>query len=172
MIVVNLFAGPSRGKSVLAADVFSALKKRNVNCELINEYAKSRVWEESYKTLDDQVYVFAKQSHRQFTCKDKVDVIITDSPILLSIVYDKSRSESLKQLVIDVFRSYHNLNYLLDYSFGYQTVGRIQDEETANNIHEEIRELLDNTVGMYYVLKEPDPDLIVNKVLELIDDGI
>ena len=48
MLVVNLFAGPGRGKSVMSAEVFALLKKRGINCELIQEYAKSRVWEESF----------------------------------------------------------------------------------------------------------------------------
>ena len=103
MLVVNMFAGPGKGKSVMSAEVFALLKKRGINCELIQEYAKSRVWEESFRTLDDQVYVFGKQSHRQWQCDGKVEVIVTDSPLLLSIIYDESKTELLADLVMHVF---------------------------------------------------------------------
>lgn len=43
--VINLFGGPSAGKSTLAAGVFYNLKCMGINCELITEYPKDKVWE-------------------------------------------------------------------------------------------------------------------------------
>ena len=166
MLVVNMFAGPGKGKSVMSAEVFALLKKRGINCELIQEYAKSRVWEESFRTLDDQIYVFGKQSHRQWQCDGKVDVIVTDSPLLLSIIYDKSKTELLADLVMHVFDQYDNLNIMLDYSFdGYETVGRMQNKHESDKIHENIRAMLDEELYEYYNLTMPDATKIVEWVL-------
>lgn len=44
-IVINLFGAPGAGKSTLAADIFSKLKRRQVKCELITEFAKDCVYE-------------------------------------------------------------------------------------------------------------------------------
>lgn len=152
--------------STMAAEVFTLLKKRGINCELIQEYAKSRVWEESFRTLDDQVYVFGKQSHRQWQCDGKVDVIVTDSPLLLSIIYDKSKTELLADLVMHVFDQYDNLNIMLDYSFdGYETVGRMQNKHESDKIHENIRAMLDEELYEYYNLTMPDATKIVEWVL-------
>lgn len=45
MLVINLFGGPSTGKSTTAAEIFVYLKKKKINCEYITEYAKDKTWE-------------------------------------------------------------------------------------------------------------------------------
>ena len=83
-IVLNFFGGPGTGKSTGAAYVFALLKMAGVNAELVTEAAKDLTWEEAFKNLRDQPYVFGKQAHRLFRCADMVDIIVTDSPIFLS----------------------------------------------------------------------------------------
>ena len=100
MIVVNLFAGPGSGKSTTCAGVFSKLKLIGINCEMALEYAKDKVWENSLDVLNDQIYIFGNQLHRINRLKDKVDVIITDSPLLLSIVYNCEENKIFNERVI------------------------------------------------------------------------
>lgn len=52
-IVVSLYAGPGAGKSTLAAYTFSKLKMLGVNCELVTEFAKDKVWEKNNTALDN-----------------------------------------------------------------------------------------------------------------------
>jgi len=47
MLVVNLFGAPGAGKSTGAAYIFSQLKMAGINAELVTEFAKDKVWEES-----------------------------------------------------------------------------------------------------------------------------
>lgn len=70
MKVINLFAGPGSGKSTTCAGVFSKLKLAGVNCEMALEYAKDKVWEQSFHTLDNQIYIFGKQLHRLWRLKE------------------------------------------------------------------------------------------------------
>ena len=54
-LVINLIGGPCSGKSTIASGVFHEIKKMNINAELALEFAKDKVWEESFRTIDDQI---------------------------------------------------------------------------------------------------------------------
>ena len=114
MIIVNLFGVPGAGKSTGAAYIFSQLKMKGINAELITEFAKDKVWENNEKVFKNQLYLFGKQSFRISRVQDEVDVIVTDSPLLLSILYNQTPilGENFNHLVYDVFNSYNNINYL------------------------------------------------------------
>lgn len=145
-IIVNLFSGPGAGKSTTAAGLFYQLKIRGINCELVTEYAKHVTWRENFSTLKNQIYVFAKQHDKMFHLKDKVDVIITDSPIVLGLSYcDFTKvSPSLVNLILDEFNRDEqiNLNYFMNRVNPYQTKGRYQSEEQAKVKDKEILDLL------------------------------
>jgi hypothetical protein len=149
-IVINLFAGPGVGKSTTAAKVFAELKMRNVNCEMALEFAKDKVWEESFKTMDDQIYIFGKQFHKIWRLKDKVDVIICDSPLPISIVYDKENSEAFHTLIMEQFNKFENYNFLLERGGEYQTEGRVQTEEEAREVDKVVKNVLD-TYGINHM---------------------
>ena len=61
MILINLFGAPGAGKSTGAAYIFSQLKMRGVNVELVTEFAKDKVWEKSVEVFNNQAYIFGKQ---------------------------------------------------------------------------------------------------------------
>ena len=86
---------PGAGKSTGAAYIFSQLKMHGINAELVTEFAKDKVWENNTEVFKNQAYLFGKQSYRISRCKDKVDVIVTDSPLPLSIFYNKTRYFSI-----------------------------------------------------------------------------
>ena len=143
-IVINLFAGPGVGKSTTAARVFAELKLRGVNCEMALEFAKDKVWEESFRTMDDQIYIFGKQFHRIWRLKDKVDAIICDSPLPISIVYDKENSEAFHKLIMEQFNKFENYNFYLERSVEYQESGRVQTEEEAKEVDKVVRKVLED----------------------------
>ena len=115
--VINLFAPSGSGKSTGAAYIFSMLKMNGISCELIQEFAKDKVWENNTEIFkpENQVYIFGKQFYRMSRLKDKVDYIITDSPLLLSNVYNKSEflKPHFEDAVRDCFNSFEILIGLL-----------------------------------------------------------
>lgn len=144
-IVVNLFGAPGTGKSTSAAYIFSQLKLRGINAELITEFAKDKVWEKDEAVLQNQAYVFGKQSFRQTRCDGQVQVMTTDSPLPLSIIYnnDSRLTENFNKTVMDMFNSFHNLNFFLTRVKEYNPSGRLQTEEEANELAVTIRNMLD-----------------------------
>jgi hypothetical protein len=137
MILVNFFAGPSSGKSTTAAGVFSLLKLHGVNCEYVPEFAKDLTWENRYKTLENQIYIFAKQQHRIWRLRGEVDVAITDAPLIQGLVY-VSEHPALTQLVMEQFNEFDNINFFLDRTKEYNPKGRSQTENEAIELDNKI----------------------------------
>jgi len=142
--VINLFAGPGTGKSTGAAYIFAKLKMLGINCELVQEYAKERVWQNDLEVFQNQLYVIAKQSMRMSRLKNKVDVIITDSPIIMGAVYCKNTPyyHDFYKVLQTIDRGYESYNYFLNRVKPYNPAGRFQDEEGAKKIDKEIFDLL------------------------------
>lgn len=150
MIVGNLFAGPGAGKSTLAAATFAELKLRGRNVELVTEYAKDLTWEGRHSTLSNQVYVFGKQLHRMERLRGKVEAVITDSPLILSLIYKPNDYPlSFDQLVLDMNDRFENVNFFVERCKAYNPAGRNQTESEAKQIDGEVRDFLD-TKGIDY----------------------
>lgn len=141
-IVVSLIGGPGVGKSTIASGIFYELKRRGVNCELAFEFAKDKVYEESFRTMDDQIYIFAKQYHKIWRLRDKVDVIITDSPLLISLYYNKEESKYFNDFVVEQYNKFNNMLYFIEREGVYHTEGRLQTEDEAKAIDTSIKDIL------------------------------
>jgi len=170
-IVVNLIASPSSGKSTIMADVFAKLKWAGVDCEIVTEFAKDLVWEDRQETFKDETYIFAKQNHRLFRVNGKVDVIITDRPLILTSLYNNKyglKSKELDDLVLSTFNSYDNLNYFIVRKKKYNPNGRNQTEKESDEIAVELLELLkkDNIPFIKIDGTTEASDIIMSDILE------
>lgn len=151
-IVVNFFAGPGCGKSTGASWLFSQLKLNGVDCEYVSEFAKDKVWENNGEVFKCEFYITGKQSFKVSRCFGKVDVIITDSPIAISMVY--SESDKFKAAVLEEFNKYekNNMNILLKRTVPYDQNGRFQSEDEAKNIDDKIKNTLDESEIPYMII--------------------
>lgn len=140
--IINIFSGPGVGKSTMAAGIFYELKMAGVDCELALEYAKDKVWEESYKTLDNQLYITAKQYHRIKRLEGKVEIVVTDSPILLGLHYGKNDSNEFRNLIIHLHNEFESFNIFLNRIHKYNPNGRMQTEEEAIKIDESLLKIV------------------------------
>lgn len=144
MLIVNLYGAPGAGKSTGAAYVFSQLKMRGINAELVTEFAKDKVWEESKAVFQNQAYIFGKQYFRISRVQDKVDVVITDSPILLSPFYanDPVLGEEFDRLVTKVSESYDSMNVFINRTKPYNGASRFQTEAESDALSRDLHEFL------------------------------
>lgn len=175
MIVVNLFGVPSAGKSTGAAYIFSKIKMAGINAELITEFAKDKVWEENSEVFkpDNQCYLFGKQFYRMSRCRDKVDVIVTDSPLPLSIFYNKSKvlGEDFNKTIMNCFNSFDNISYLLLRDKPYNPNGRLQTEAESDVLKEPLVNLLQSRNIKYKTVKgnvreyDKIADYVIQKIL-------
>lgn len=147
-IIINLLAGPGAGKSTTAAGIFTLLKLHDgIHCELVTEFAKDLVWEERFHTFENQFYLFAKQQHRVWRVANKVDIVITDSPILLSNIYGKHynrycANDSFYDYVLTEFKRYNNLNLFIERKKAYADYGRNESFDEAQKVDRKIKDYL------------------------------
>ncbi len=172
-IVINLYGGPCCGKSTVSAGLFYELKCLGVECELTGEYAKDKTWDEHQTVLRNQPYVFGKQLHRIWRLQNKVDIIVCDSPILLSTIYDSDDSDLFELYVLEQYKKYNNINFVLErkfYNEGYQENGRNQTMQEAIEIDNDIENLLDKHNLSYTKVCESNSKEMVNKILEILKE--
>lgn len=149
-LLVNLYAGPGSGKSTGAAYIFSKLKMAGIDCELVTEYAKDRVWQDDQFPLQHcQLYVTGKQALKIARVLGKVDVIVTDSPIMMGAMYTDEQPH--KDVCIYEGLKYKNtFNIYVDRKKRYVENGRNQTEAEARQIDREIIDMLDRN-GVEYI---------------------
>lgn len=161
-LIVNLFGGPCSGKSTTRAGIFNILKLNNIECEESLEWFKSKVYEENPYIPKDQLYSFSKQRKSLLQLVSKVNVVITDSPLLLSIIYSKEPNPYFQDLVLWEFSRFNNFNFFLNRNFEYKTSGRINTEEEATIIDLKIKKLMIENEIKY---EEVDGDENTSKIL-------
>lgn len=170
-LFVNFYGGPCSSKSTHSSAIFAELKFNKISTELISEYAKKLVWTKSFSQLKDQIYILGKQHNKQVMVDGQVDVAVTDSPFIISIIYDDGRTKYLKELGIHAYKNFWNLNIFLERGSDYDPVGRTQktiDEAIAvDNVMKQF--LIENNIEFVSI---PATRESIPVILELIKTEI
>ena len=142
--VVNFYGGPGSGKSTGAAYLFTKLKLNGINCEYVSEFAKDKCWEQNKNVFlipENQFYIGANQFYKMSMLKDKVDVIVTDSPIFLNAFYNKSDilGKEYNEVMFRLSEMFYNINFFIKRVKEYDHIGRNQTEKESDQISNEIK---------------------------------
>lgn len=180
MIVINMFGGPGSGKSCSAAGLYHKMKLSGLNVELVMEYPKDLVYDGTLEImLDRQEYIFAEQNQRIHRLRKDVDYVITDSPILLSVVYSKLSHESgavspwsaqtkFIEFVESVYHTYNNLNIFIGRPKLFQQEGRLHDENESKSLDRRIvDELNGRSIPFTFI---PANESTIDCIFEMVKD--
>lgn len=156
-LVVNLYGGPGTGKSTGAAYLFAKLKMSGVNAELVREYVKGWAWEGRKIGPLDQFYFFGKQLRAESQLHGKVDVIVTDSSVLIGAYYAQRYCSPLvaNAVTASAVRArseaeHHDVRYFdvwLTRSKPYNPAGRYETEAQAREVDATQRAFIENVLG-------------------------
>lgn len=153
-VVINAYGGPGAGKSTACMNICAELKIAGYNAEYVQEYAKDLVYEQNFEMLDGspehQFEILKEQTRRLDRLYDKVEFIVTDSPVLLNTVYNKALTPEYAEAVGELYKQYTNFSFFMGRDVShFQEEGRIHNLEQSIQKDNEIRELLDQN-GIYY----------------------
>ena len=144
MLRINLYGPPGSGKTTLATELFCHLKKQGVNCEIVNELAREWAYQNRPIQSLDQIYLFASQMHKEDTLlsRNKVDVIISDSPVYLNAFYgilkNSKLSKGLQSLCRHFDLTYNSINFFckLNNNYKFDQSGRYHKLEDSKKLQD------------------------------------
>lgn len=171
-LVINAFGGPGSGKSTSCMDICQQLKKQNYKVEYVSEYAKDLVYDKNEKLLDgspeSQFEILKEQLKRvdRLYKSGEVDFIVTDSPILLNEIYNKSLTKEYDSMVASLHNDFNNFNYFMERdASAYQEEGRIQNLEESQKIDQDIKQLLGDKKVRYETYNHDTVEKIVPDIV-------
>jgi hypothetical protein len=86
-------------------------------------------------------------------CIDEVDIVITDSPLLLSCIYaPNDYPDSFRRFVLDVYFGFENINFLVQRQKRYIRIGRDQTENEAKEIDVKVMSFLEEYSIPYHLI--------------------
>lgn len=149
---INIFCGPGGGKTNIAQRVASELNSRFLRsdnhtkrAELIQEFCKIFAYEGRVPTGFDQLTIFAEQLRREeLFLRNGVDLVVTDSPLLLQLAYAPIDLRSnIAGLIHQFEKTYPSINFFIERGDRpYNPKGRYQSLSEAQNKDLEIKQLL------------------------------
>jgi tRNA uridine 5-carbamoylmethylation protein Kti12 len=173
-MVINFFGGPGAGKSTNAAGLFYLMKQAGMKVELVTEYAKELTYEERFNVLqEDQLYILAHQYRRMKRLHNKVDYIVTDSPLFLSVIYGRhfqNNNKHLEKYTLDLINQYNNINLFIVRNLEehpFKKYGRNQTKEESIFLDSSVKRLL-NEFKIDYTRFTAKKDTLVPELFDFI----
>lgn len=173
MVIVNFVGAPCSGKSTLACNLFTELKKRHLNTEYLHEYVKTLIWENNIDDINNQYYIAKKQYTMLKNVNASTDYTVTDSPLILGLLYNEYNKHNVsdisktKEFILGHLREFASESLYIfvkrNRNFAYKTQGRIHNE-TESDLIENLLEIMLRNLGINYMtITTDDP---IDTVLE------
>ncbi len=164
-LLINIFGCPKAGKTTLMAHLFVRLKLQDIYVEMATDFAKEVLFEKRFSILENQLYILAKQEKRISELYKFADVVITDCPVLHSLVYNADNYKTLHPFILEIHRKYNSLNLFVrrtrEIKYGSF---KIKSPEEICKIETEIEDMLiTNDIRHFLLYQTP-------KMLEMASD--
>jgi hypothetical protein len=160
------------GKSTTAAWLFVALRDMGASVELCYEYVKKYAYQNRPIEGPMQMKCFGKQVEVESEpLRAGVDVVVTDSPLLLQCYYSRSRGETFwKDMLAQtqwIDERWPSFNVFLDRAgIPYDPKGRYQTHAEAVRVDGEMLDFLEGRGVPFAVVKTVERKVLLGTVAE------
>jgi len=150
MKVINCFSGAGAGKSTVALLLAGLLKQSGVDCEYVDEWHKMSVWLNHGNVLQHPEMMLANQHQKLWALEGKVDVVVSDCPLLLFAPYAREYIpnypwDEFERLSISINDKYDNYNVWITRNPAiFKQQGRVQTLEESITMDKKIRAFVES----------------------------
>jgi len=169
--IINLYGGPSAGKSTSAAYLYYLLKCQGENAELVREYVKNWAWDNRPFNMYDELYFLGKQTRHESMLFGKVKYIVTDAPVYMTAYYAKlycsaNFASGVEKAATSFYQQaqddgHQHIHIYLMRDRPYKAEGRYQTEEQAIKVDAGVAEML-TQLNVPFIYCSPQEDALKN----------
>ncbi|MBQ9619668.1 MAG: PriCT-2 domain-containing protein, partial [Neisseriaceae bacterium] len=168
-LLINVYGSPATGKSYTAEHLAAALRDAGIACELVTEYATELIHQGRTDELKDQVFVTGEQLRREQAALNHANIVITDSPTALGIIYAPEHQKAALHDIAAQSDKIPHINILLRHDYEslatFSMNGRIHDKEQSLAIQEQLIELLKGKERIHHQRATPFEE-VLNRIGE------
>ncbi len=170
--VIAVSGAQGTGKSVLAYDICSTLKKKGLNIVVLDELARECPFKINKDAGDDtQAWLICKQISRELELLQKYDYIISDRSVIDAHCFGTIISDTigrdfisshLYRYAIEHIKTYYKNIYVPDpviFNYNFEDGVRDTDEKFRLSVHNTVIETLSKE-GIDYLLLRQEGDAI------------
>lgn len=163
-LVINLLGEPSVGKSSASGGAFYEFAVNNFKSEVVNEVAKGFAWETpkdpvtgnalQHPIFGQQVYLLGEQNRWLERVDKNRDCVIMECPLIMTAIYQPDNYyKSFTPIVLDHFRSYRNVNFLIQRNHDFDPAGRVHNEKEALEVRNKLIKFMEQHELPYIQIK-------------------
>ncbi|MBP5790104.1 MAG: PriCT-2 domain-containing protein [Neisseriaceae bacterium] len=165
-LLINIYGSPATGKSYTAEHLAAVLRDAGIDCELVTEYATELIHQGKIDELKDQVFVTGEQLRREQAALNHANIVITDSPTALGIIYAPEHQKAALHDIAAQSDKIPHINIFLRHDYEslstFSMNGRIHGKEESLAIQEQLIELLKGTYPIHHQRAKTLEELINN----------
>ena len=165
-LLINFYGSPATGKTWTAQNLTAQLQALGVNCEYVSEYATELIKAGRQDELKDQVKVTGEQLRREQEAFTRTNLVITDSPTALGIIYAPEHQKAALHDIAAESDKIPHINILLRHDYEslatFSTNGRIHGKEQSLAIQDKLIEMLKGKYPIHHQRAIPLEELINN----------
>jgi hypothetical protein len=170
---INLVAPPSRGKTSISYKIAAELKlEHQADVEVVNEYSKELAFmgvDLTQRTIKEDTETLQEQIRRENIFKDKVDILITSSPILIQTSYFKN--QDLEKIALTESKKWNEVYFYLekDPSFKFQSNRESWNSNSVAQFEEDLKQFCQR-LDIKLIKLRGTPEHRVQAIINYIDE--
>ena len=169
-LLVSCYGPPGVGKTTAATMIFSELKKRHVDVDLVTDFAKDMIIQGNVLAMQNQLYVWASQLYRNRCAYERATITITDTPVMLGAIYNTRSTTHFFNVALEEYHRFNNYNLMIprNADIEYSMFGRVHNEDQSIQLGHDIDAMMETAEIPHRIFYEEELPDIIDEILSIV----